>query len=78
VLRSTKLPIAKAAAGTTASLPRGDAAYWELATMGMDFDHADRLPAAAFNRALACGLLRTRGCSSTETRVAVRDPGDDD
>jgi hypothetical protein len=80
VLRSTKLPLPPLPPGKTATtLPRGDAASWALATAGMDFDHADRLPARSFNRALACGLLATtRGCSSTEPAQVAEADGDDD
>jgi YVTN family beta-propeller protein len=72
VLRSTKLPLPPSAKGTTAMLPRGDAAFWTSATVGMDFDHADRLPAQAFNRALACGLLSATGCTSRDLDIAQR------
>lgn len=66
VLRATKLPLPKETGDKKAAmLPRGDAAYWALATLGMDFDHADRLPAGAYNRALICGLTRAEGCAST-------------
>ncbi len=77
VLRNTKLTLPPAKRGETASRPRGDAKYWALATMGMDFDHADRLPAREFNAALACGLLTTDGCVSlTPPTVAARDDDD--
>lgn len=78
VLRSTKLKLPPAAkADAAAVLPRGDAAFWAIATAGMDFDHADRLPARAFNRALACGLLAANGCSSTAPETVVAADDDD-
>jgi hypothetical protein len=67
VLRSTQLPLPPPAPGErTAERPRGDAAFWELATHGMDFDREDDLPAARFNRVLWCGLVDDRGCTSEE------------
>ncbi len=57
VLRSTKLPLPAKARTEHVAFPRGDAAYWGRATLGMRFDHEDMLDTRAFNAAIARGLL---------------------
>jgi DNA-binding beta-propeller fold protein YncE len=53
-LYATTLPIAR---GAGAALePTHSGAYWARKTRGMDFAHADRLPAATFNAILWRGL----------------------
>ncbi|MGE5242856.1 MAG: bifunctional YncE family protein/alkaline phosphatase family protein [Betaproteobacteria bacterium] len=47
---------AKFAAGPMLT-PRHDAAYWGRVTAGFDFDEADEVPAAQFNRVLWKGLM---------------------
>ena len=71
VLRSTSLPLPPLSTedmGTKATphaeAPRGDAAWWDLATAGYDFDHTDAAPAALFNRVLWCGLVDASGCAT--------------
>ncbi len=63
VLRSTKLPLPPPNKGEHATAPRGDAATWERATAGMNFDHEDKAPAAALNAALYCGLVSPTRCA---------------
>jgi len=64
VLRSTRLPLPPPGPGEHAEAPRHDAAWWAAATAGFDFDRVDAAPAAALNRALYCGLVDDRGCST--------------
>jgi YVTN family beta-propeller protein len=76
VLRTTKLPLPPPGPGEHARAPRGTASEWELRTAGMDFSSEDKLPAAAFNEALWCGLKADVGCVSREV-VASADDDDD-
>jgi hypothetical protein len=63
VLRSTELPL-PSAPGSKVAFPRGDAASWALATAGYDFDHADAVPSAEFNRLLYCRLVPGAACEA--------------
>ncbi len=80
VLRSTKLPLPRPRPeeGGKLVMPRGTGRDWALATMGMDFSHEDRLPAAAFNAALYCGLVDVRGCTTRADALATAPRDDDD
>ena len=75
VLRTTKLPLPPPLPGEPAAVPRGTAREWELRTAGMDFSTEDRLPVAAFNEALWCGIKADVGCSSRE--IVARADDDD-
>ncbi len=77
VLRTTKLDLPPAPTATALVRPRGDAAFWEARTAGMDFSREDRVPTAELNEALWCGLVAPDGCR-TRTAVAERDEDDDD
>jgi DNA-binding beta-propeller fold protein YncE len=58
VLAGTSLGIPSSAfAAGPAVRPTHDGAYWVRATRGFDFDEADEVPAAAFNRVLWKGLM---------------------
>ena len=76
VLRSSKLPLPPAKPGERVEQPRHDAAWWSAATAGFDFDHVDSAPTDALNRALYCGLVDDRGCSTRAPALAssVEDP----
>jgi DNA-binding beta-propeller fold protein YncE len=57
VLRSTRLPLPAAAAGTHVAYPSHPASWWAQRTRGMDFAHRDSADAAAYNRILWQGLM---------------------
>jgi DNA-binding beta-propeller fold protein YncE len=57
VLRSTRLPLPAAAAGTHVAHPSHPASWWAQHTRGMDFTHRDSADAAAYNRILWQGLM---------------------
>ncbi len=61
ILRRTALPLPPAGPGERASeapKSRGSAAFWAAKTKGFDFDEADHVPAAVFERLLAGHLAR--------------------
>jgi len=59
--------------------PTHDAAYWEEATRGFDFSHADRVPPALFNKVLWEGLMGDRPYPAPHSLYKnVRDDDDDD
>ena len=62
VLATTTIASAEGAGGAKFAAgpivrPRHDAAYWGRVTAGFDFDEADEVPAARFNRVLWKGLM---------------------
>ena len=62
VLATTTIASDEGAGGATFAAgpivrPRHDAAYWGRVTAGFDFDEADEVPAARFNRVLWKGLM---------------------
>jgi hypothetical protein len=61
ILRRTALPLPPMGPGERASMAptsRGTAAFWAEKTKGFDFDEADHVPAALFERLLAARLAR--------------------
>jgi hypothetical protein len=57
VLRSTRLPLPAAAAGTHVARPSHPASWWAQRTRGMDFEHRDSADPGAYNRILWEGLM---------------------
>ncbi len=78
VLRSTTLPLPRSA--DPAAAPRGSRADWARATAGYDFDHADALPVARFNRELYCALVGDAPCvcEAPASACTSRPESDDD
>lgn len=59
--------------------PTHDAAYWTEATRGFDFSHADRVPAALFNKVLWEGLMGDKPYPTPHSLYQnVRDDDDED
>lgn len=57
VLRSTRLPLPAAAAGSHVAHPSHPASWWAQRTRGMDFEHRDSADPGAYNRILWQGLM---------------------
>jgi len=57
VLRTTTLPLPAALVATQSAEPRHDAAYWQKAMAGQNFDREDALDTNYFNEALWRGLV---------------------
>jgi YVTN family beta-propeller protein len=83
LLKTTELPRGRRDLRFVAGADRGpahDAAYWQAATAGMDFSHADRVPRERFNHVLWTGLMGERPYPAPAKAVSVerREPVDDD
>ena len=67
LLYNTQLPLPPPMAGLRIPRPTHDAAYWAVATTGLDFSSEDLLNGAEYNRILWKGLMGDKPYPSSTT-----------
>jgi YVTN family beta-propeller protein len=77
LLYNTQLPLPPRKAGLIVPKSTHDARYWAKATKGMDFDDADLVDPAGFNRILWKGMMGNKPYPATPTGLDLRQNRED-